>query len=225
MIQFIQTLFSMQVFLLVIIFILTGYIVYLHLKLIKRDIRIDSLLAKMAEAGINTGFREIKDEKLFDQEILSFIYENNDLTKIYLHYTRQKSDAENIMKEGFRFADSFYKTAFPVTGDRLDLAIKHQSKRYYGDYIIVISISEEIIRYYNNAITAAGIRNCHYENILTERPPEKNDNSDTVYTLPSKYIKGIINHRTGEITANEGFDPFYSSPWFEKNLERIRDKF
>jgi len=167
-------------------------------------------------------YDELRSEKILDEDVMKFMLEYEDRAKIYLHYTKFKSDAENILKEGFRFAESFYKTAFSVTSDRLDLLVKHNGKRYYGDYVIVICISDRIIKYYNDEIAKAGIKNCNYENILTERPPEKNDNADTVYVLPSKYIKGIINHRTGEIIKNPDFDPDYSSPWFEINIEKMK---
>jgi len=212
----------MEIFLLIVILILAGYIAYLHTKLIKRDLQFESLLKKMVVSESPTKYDELRSEKILDEDVMKFMLEYEDRAKIYLHYTKFKSDAENILKEGFRFAESFYKTAFSVTSDRLDLLVKHNSKRYYGDYVIVICISDRIIKYYNDEIAKAGIKNCNYENILTERPPEKNDNADTVYVLPSKYIKGIINHRTGEIIKNPDFDPDYSSPWFEINIEKMK---
>ncbi|HOK26143.1 MAG TPA: hypothetical protein P5320_02615 [Bacteroidales bacterium] len=212
----------MEIFLLIVILILAGYIAYLHTKLIKRDLQFESLLKKMVVSESPAKYDELRSEKILDEDVMKFMLEYEDRAKIYLHYTKFKSDAENILKEGFRFAESFYKTAFSVTSDRLDLLVKHNSKRYYGDYVIVICISDRIIKYYNDEIAKAGIKNCNYENILTERPPEKNDNADTVYVLPSKYIKGIINHRTGEIIKNPDFDPDYSSPWFEINIEKMK---
>jgi len=213
---------GMEIFLLIVILLLAIYIAYLHTKLIKRDIQFETLLKKTAFPKEVSNFDELRNEKIFDDDVLKFILEYENRAKIYLHYTKFRSDAENILKEGFRFAESFYKTAFSVTSDRLDLLIKHNSKRYYGDYVVVICISDKIIKYYNDEIAKAGIKNCHYENILTERPPEKNDNADTVYVLPAKYIKGIINHRTGEIIKNPDFDPDYSSPWFELNIEKLK---
>ncbi len=214
---------NVQLYLLIIIILLAGYIVFLHIKLVRRDIRIENLLMQIDNQVQSTTLEEIKDEKLFSTEVMNFIFEYEYKAKIYLHYTKLKSDAENIIKEGFRFADSFYKTAFSVTEDKLDLFMKHNGKKLFGDYVVVICISNEIINYYNNEIVKAGLKNCRYETILTEKPPEKNDNSDNIYLLPSKYIKGIFNHRTGEIAVNPEFDPDYSSPWFIKNLEQIKN--
>jgi len=207
---------------LLIILLLAGYIVFLHIKLIRRDVQIDSLLKKFSGYTEPLRPEDRINEKIFSENVQNFMLEYLHKARIYLHYTRFKSDAENIIKEGFRFIDSFHKTTILVTGDRLDLMIKHNSKRYFGDFIVVICISEKIIKYYNDVIARAGIKNCHFENILTEYPPEKNENADTVYLLPSKYVKGIINYKSGEITVNPDFDPEYSSPWFEQNLERLK---
>jgi len=214
---------NVQLYLLILVILLAGYIVFLHIKLVKRDIRIENLLRQIENPAQAIQIEEIRSEKLFSPELMNFIFEYENKAKIYLHYTKFKNDAENIIKEGFRFADSFYKTAFPVTKDKLDLFIKHNSKKFFGDYVVVICISNEIVNYYNNEIVKAGLKNCRYETILTEKPSEKNDNSDNVYILPSKYIKGVFNHRTGETVVNPEFDPDYSSPWFITNLERIKN--
>jgi hypothetical protein len=130
--------------------------------------------------------------------------------------------ALNILSEGFKFVDSFYKTALPVSNDRLDLLIKHNNKKFYGDYIIVICIANEIVRLYSDEIEMAGIKNYSFENILTESPPFKNENAEITYLLPSQYIKGYINYRTGEIITNPVFNPLFSSPGFSQNINRIK---
>jgi hypothetical protein len=70
----------------------------------------------------------------------------------------------------------------------------------------------------------AGIKNYYFENVLTEAPPRRNDNSDLVYQLSSQFVKGYINHRTGEIVKNPGFDPWYNSPGFMKNIDLLKNK-
>ena len=59
------------------------------------------------------------------------------------------------------------------------------------------------------------------ENILTEKPPVKNENSDQVFILPTQFIKGVVNFRTGEILRNENFNPGFVSPGFSKNIEML----
>jgi hypothetical protein len=43
-----------------------------------------------------------------------------------------------------------------------------------------------------------------------------------MYQLSSQFIKGYVNHRTGEIVKNPGFDPWYNSPGFMKNIDLLR---
>ncbi|MBI5011042.1 MAG: hypothetical protein HZB98_15615, partial [Bacteroidia bacterium] len=60
------------------------------------------------------------------------------------------------------------------------------------------------------------------ENILTESAPLRNENGEPVYLLPHQFIKGYINHLTGEITKNPDYDPSFNSSVFEKNLLTIK---
>ena len=68
----------------------------------------------------------------------------------------------------------------------------------------------------------AGLKNVSFENILTESAPLRNENGEPVYLLPNQFIKGYINHLTGEITKNPDYDPAYTSSAFEKNLLTIK---
>ena len=134
-----------------------------------------------------------------------------------------QSDARKIISEGFKFSESFYKTALAITSDRLDLLVKHNDKKYYGDYIVVICIATEIVRHYNDLLAKAGIKNLSIENILTDQGPVKNENADFVYLLPVQYVKGYLNHKTGEILNNHIFNPRYNSVQFESNILRIKN--
>ena len=82
----------------------------------------------------------------------------------------------------------------------------------------MICISNDVANFYSYELGKAAIPNCSFENILTETPPVKNDNSDLVYQLSSQFIKGYVNHRTDAIVKNPGFDPLYNSPDFLKNI-------
>ena len=161
-------------------------------------------------------------DKLLDDSTLKFILENGKNTKSYIHYTQNETDALSIIKNGFQFVDSFYKTALPVSKDKLDLKIKHNSRKFFGDYIIVICISNDVANFYSYELGKAAIPDFSFEIILTETPPVKNDNSDLVYQLSSQFIKGYVNHRTGAIVKNPAFDPLYNSPNFLKNIELMK---
>jgi hypothetical protein len=163
-------------------------------------------------------------DKLLEEDPMNFIVENNTDIQTFMHYTKEESDAKNIIQEGFRFAESFYKTALPVSKDKLDITIKHHSRKFYGEFLILICIAKDIVNFYSMELDKAGIKSQSYENILTDITPSTDDNSDRIYQLPPQYIKGYINHRTGEIVKNPSFDPWYNSPSFMNNIELLRQK-
>jgi len=169
-------------------------------------------------------YRSYFTDKLLDKDTTDFVFDNYPELRIFMHYTKEKADADNIISDGFRFADSFYKTALPVIHDNLDLKIKHDSRKFFGDYMIIICIANDIVNYYSMELEKAGIRNCSFENILTEVPPSRNENSDHIYQLSSKFIKGYVNLRTGEIVKNPEFDPWFNSPEFAKNIATLNNK-
>jgi len=182
----------------------------------------DEMMAFLQEIQKLSQYSSFFTDKLLEDSTLNFILENDKDLKIFIHYTKDEADANSILKDGFKFADSFYKTALSVSKDKLDLIIKHNRRKFYGDYLIIICISNDIVNYYSMELEKAGIKNYFFENILTENPPSRNDNSDLMYQLSSQFIKGYVNHRTGEIVKNPGFDPWYNSPGFMKNIDLLR---
>jgi hypothetical protein len=217
---------------------LLGYIIYLTVKLAKMNIFIESTLKRLSGSEKNMSTEEVKrflyetrkvhdyhllfTDKLFEERSLSFLLENEKDSRIYIHYTRDENDALNILKDGFQFEETFYKTALPVSGDRLDLLIKHNGRKSFGDFIIILCLSDKIINHYAAEMDRNGLRSFSVENVLTENAPYRDDNSELVYVLSPRFVKGIINNRTGEITRNPFFDPLYDSPNFEKNIEMLK---
>jgi hypothetical protein len=217
--------------------IITGllvYIVFLHIQLSEKNIFIETTVKKLSGIEKTRNMAEMMEflkeidkkglhqpvapDKFPDENTTFFILENDEKLKIYMHYTRYEADAMNILRVGFRFVNSFYKTALPVTRDKLDMIIKHNSQKHYGHYLVIISISNETVIRFSSEIETAGLRNVSFENVLTEELPLRNENSEPVYILPRQFIKGYVNHITGEITRNPNFDPYYISPAFEKNF-------
>lgn len=229
---------STEVLIVIIIAALIGYIIFIHIQLAKKNIFIESTVKRLS--GIEKAWsaeemmkflHEIKKvshyssfftDKLFEDEPLGFLLENTKDSRTYIHYTKEEGDAFNIMKEGFRFVDSFYKTALPVSNDRLDLLIKHNGRKSFGDYLVVLSLSDKVFSHYSEQLDKFGIKGFSVENILTSANPIKNENADMVYLLSNRFVKGFINHQTGEITKNPEYNPGYDCPEFEKNLEMLK---
>ena len=223
-----------QIFESAVIIILLGYIIWLHIQLSKKNIFIETTVKKLSGIEKTRSMDEMVEflkeinkaglypfsstDRFLEESTVNFILDNDEKLKIYMHYTRYEEDARNILKVGFRFANSFYKTAVSVTRDKLDMVIKHNSQKYYGHYLVIISISIKTVNHFKSEILKSGLKNVSYENILTESAPERNENGEPLYLFPKQYIKGYINHLTGEITRNPDFDPDFISPAFEKNI-------
>jgi len=161
---------------------LLGYIIYLTVKLAKMNIFIESTLKRLSGSEKNMSTEEVKrflyetrkvhdyhllfTDKLFEERSLSFLLENEKDSRIYIHYTRDENDALNILKDGFQFEETFYKTALPVSGDRLDLLIKHNGRKSFGDFIIILCLSDKIINHYAAEMDRNGLRSFSVENVL-----------------------------------------------------------
>lgn len=218
---------------------MAGYIIYLHIQIARKNIFIETIVKRLSGIEKDWKIDEMKkflnelqryrfhstffEDKLLEDKTLKFILENEKDARIYIHYTRNENDAKSILSQGFKFVDSFYKTALTVSDDKLDLMIKHNNRKYFGDFIIIICISNDIVKHYSTELEKTEIKNYFFENVLTETAPVKNDNSDLEYLLPLQYVKGYINHITGEIITNPDFNPGYSSQRFKANIDRLKE--
>ncbi len=214
---------------LIIVVLLIVYIGYLHFLLSKKGIQMKrfqerlNLFQKDIDKSVEKEPSKSAEKRdfLLDKEILDFIFENDKARKIFVHYTKDKSDADKILKEGFKFIDSFYKTAEAVRNDVTDLLYKHNRHKSYGDYLIVISIDKDIYNYYLKQADKVSSYEIVVEQLLTEKPPYLNEDSEMVYTFHHKFIKGHINYVNGEITENSDFNPTYNSNHFYENLKKL----
>ena len=130
--------------------------------------------------------------------------------------------ARKIFDEGFMFVDSFEKTVEQIINDNVDLTYKHNVRKYYGKYIIVICISNDIYNHYDTELKQLDKHNIQVEQILTELPSCFNENKDEVFTLSKHFIKGFVNYETGVVEFNPKFKPYFNSPAFNENIERIK---
>lgn len=226
-----------EIILLILIVALIVYSIYLQIQLTRKNIFIESTVRRLSLIEKSRSMEEMMaflqeiqrlsqysayfSDKLLEKDTVDFIFENSKNLKIYMHYTKDENDAKSILSGGFRFADSFYKTALPVSKDKLDFKIKHSNRKLFGDYVIIIGIANDVVNYYSLELEKAGIKHLTFENILTETSPVRNENSDLIYQLSSRFIKGYVNHRTGEIVRNPGYDPFYNSPRFQENIKTL----
>lgn len=221
-----------------VILVLFIYIFYLHIQLAKKNILLKSFYdkvektdSKLAKKDILLFLENLKNpefsgivtkDKLLGTKISDFIFEDDKNIKLFLHYTSRKEVANKILHDGFKFVNSFYKTAEYIYKDELYLVHRHHEHKQYGHYVIVICIFKEIYEKYSDELAKLKAKNISVEQILTEIPPYIDENSDEVFILPKQFIKGYFDYTDGTITENPVFNPTYNSPIFEENLKKIK---
>ena len=140
-----------QIILLVLIVALIIYCIFLQIQLTRKNIFIESTVRRLSMIEKTHSMEEMMaflqeiqrvsqyssyfEDKLLEKETIDFIFENIKDMRIYMHYTKVEADAKSILADGFKFANSFYKTALPVSKDKLDLKIKHNNRKFFGDYL------------------------------------------------------------------------------------------
>ncbi len=134
------------------------------------------------------------------ESVVKFIFGELINSKVFIHYTREKSTADNILKAGFKYSDSIYKTTQEVINNPIDLTYKLQLYKPYGDYLIVISIptyifdfAEKNTRSYKQAILI--------DQVLSKYNPAE----DLDYTLPATFIRGYVNVESNTIVENNAY--------------------
>jgi hypothetical protein len=220
--------------------LLIGYIIFLRIQLSKKNVFIETTVRRLSGIEKSRSMDEMMkflseiqnlsqysaffSDKFLDESTLNFILENDAESDIYLHYTKDESVAREIIKDGFRFSRSFYKTTEMVSNDRLDLINKHNIRKLFGEYIVVINISKNIVLHYSSELEKAGLQNFSFENVLSVQLPFENEDSDSLYQLAVQYIKGYVDYKTGVIVRNPLYDPGYDSPVYIRNIERLVNK-
>lgn len=220
--------------------ILLGYIILLHVLLARKSNTLKSIknrIAVLEQNGKNEDINKflkrlqrirtenkLVADKLLEDQIMQFMFEDEITMKIFLHYTRDENIAQKIMGEGFKFVNSFYKTAEPIINDQLDLMYKHSMHKFFGPIVVVIAVSNKVYHFYEEKLHDLHVLDVKTEQILTETKPEINENSDEVYLLPNQYIKGYFNYVSGDIVTNPDFNPHYDSSIFKQNLEKLEEQ-
>lgn len=220
----------------ILFFVLILIIGFLYIQLVRKDFFIQTILEKLNIPKSKHQKEEILKllskvqafefpkllarDHFFDKEILDYVFENVTSRILFLHYTMEETVAQKILREGFQFRYSFYKTADKIRRDKLELIYRHNRNKHYGKFILVLSISEQIYHKYANAVKLSRESSLPVEQILTEES-FMDENQDKVFTLSNKFIKGYINYSTGKIVNNPDFQPEYDSEIFRQNLTSL----
>jgi len=211
------------------------YILYLQLRLAKKNHILESYISRLQNKQeewnkaeipgyVDSFNKKIVKDRFLNDDIYDFLFGSKEDVKIYLHYTRTKVVANDILDGGFKFVNSFYKTAELVFNDKLYLIHRHNEHKQFGEYVIVISISKKIFNHYTQELSKIKAKNVAVEQVLTEVPNYTDDNSEEVYTCPKQYIKGYFNYIDGTIIRNSAYNSNYNSKKFEENLKALENQ-
>jgi len=132
------------------------------------------------------------------ETLLNLIRERLIDSRIYIHFTGDKSVSEKIQREGFRYSESFDKTTAEISQSKVDIIYKYQLYKDYGKFMIVICIPQFLIE----RIELKKIDTSHdslYNLGLSEYNPE----GELDYTLPAKYIYAYIDLEKNIVYKNE----------------------
>lgn len=223
----------------ILIIILIIYVIYLQIQLTKKNNILNSVYEKIERPNSKLKKEDIilflenlkkpnssdagTKDKLLDKKVRDFIFENDQEVNLFLHYTPSEKIAHQIIDEGFKFANSFYKTAEYIYNDDLYLVNRHHEHKQFGNYVVVICISKEIYKHYTEELNKTKLKNISVEQLLTEIPPHSDENSEEIYTLPKQFIKGYFNYTTGEIIDNPDYNFNYRSDKFKNNLTVLKE--
>ena len=137
----------------------------------------------------------------------------------FIHQTPTRELADLIISDGFEFENHLMHTTDQISGfDLVELNYFLMIRRNYGHYTVVIEIADEIINEYTRRLKNTRF---HFSEVLSKEPPRISDDDSPVYKLPEQFIKGYFDQSTLESVYNQKFDPYYRSPLFEINLNKL----
>jgi len=139
---------------------------------------------------------------------------------IFLHNTKKKEVAEQIMQDGFQFENQLtYSTDRVSARDAIEISYFLVERKDYGHFTIIIEIDRKVFMRYSKLAETSDL---HFEDLLTITIPELSDNDEFIYTLSPHYIKCYFNNKTGEVVENPIFDPLHESDIYLENHSRLK---
>jgi len=145
------------------------------------------------------------------RSVLKILSEDDDLESktTFLHNIPDLDTAKRILNEGFEFMSDMANTADNINkADEVSLAYWESMRKPYGDYTLIIQIGNDVYTTLLNDNELI-LRQLKPEHILSKDRRYDEDESDYVYRLNEKFVKGYIDRKKGEFYRNPNFDPSY----------------
>ncbi len=123
----------------------------------------------------------------------------------FLHNTKEKAIAEQILREGFIFENQLPHSSDRVNpNEPIEITYFLFQRKDYGSYTIVIAIPKQV---YERYTTISNEQDTGIEEVITITEPVIGDNDELIYTISPKHILGYFNVKTSEFVKNEKWDP------------------
>ena len=180
--------------------------------------KLDLLFGKFMAFVGETETVSFEGDHFLKEHIQKFIFEDERDAFIFLHYTPEKSSAENIIQSGFRFSVAFDKTTVGIQNETTVINYNHIIRKPFGKYVVVICISKNVYSKYSELIANSNDKYLKVEEVLTESLPFDDEFSEKTHTLHHKFIKGYINYTNGQIIKNPDYDHCFDSEQFIEQL-------
>jgi hypothetical protein len=134
------------------------------------------------------------------EKISNYVQRNLDEYKVFIHFTSLKQNADCILKEGFKYSETIYKTSQEIINSSVDLTYKLQLYRPYGSFLILLCVPKQLVEIFNQYKTAN-----HSFSLLDNVLSELNPKNDLEYTLPPMFVRGYVDMDKNVITENKWF--------------------
>lgn len=121
-------------------------------------------------------------------------------SRVFIHIAPDKTTAESIMKEGFRYSEDFHKSSEEISSDLSDLTYKLQLYRPYGKFVIVLGIPRYLLKETNGELLT-GTKDILAEYGISEYDP----GNEMSYTLPPRFVSGYADIENHKIIKNKLF--------------------
>lgn len=154
---------------------------------------------------------------VLSDEILDFLSTSKGKFFVFTHRTWDETIADEILREGFNYAESLHKTTDEMNDDLVHIQYWMTQRDNYGDVTIVICIDRKVYFKYFDMIRKIN-KKIDLEYVLSESEPYFGEDGDIIYKLSKHYIKGYFNNRTGIITPNPNFNPSYDNPKYKQKI-------
>jgi hypothetical protein len=154
-------------------------------------------------------------------DILASVLKNFGDCYFFLHNTKEFSNVERIISEGFIFEDQLLHSTDRVNvTEPVEIAYFMLLRKDYGPYTIVIAIPKTTFENYS---AVSGKKYVSLEEVITVTEPYYSDNDELVYTLSPKHILGYFNTITCEFFPNNNWDPLFNN-YRTKPIRKISSK-